>query len=86
MFDLLNNQTFTLNIDFINTLINCDVISLQALYGTTWSTIRWLDCNNTNSILSLSIPLPYQHISVQDFFSRYKNNWWFTYWFTWKWI
>jgi hypothetical protein len=58
MFDLLNNQKFTLNIDLINTLINCDVVSIFALFGTTWSTIRWLTCLNNNSILSISIPVP----------------------------
>ncbi|CAF3426872.1 unnamed protein product [Rotaria sp. Silwood1] len=65
MFDLLNNQEFLLNIDFVNTLIKCDSISIDALFGITWSTIRWLNCDNINYILSLSIPLPYQHISVQ---------------------
>ncbi|CAF0749589.1 unnamed protein product [Adineta steineri] len=73
MFDLLNNQAFILNIGFINTLINCDAISIQAQFGTTWSTIRWLDCNNVNSILTLSIPLPYQHISVQVFLADTKT-------------
>ncbi|UJR32396.1 hypothetical protein I4U23_019858 [Adineta vaga] len=65
MFELLNNQTFNLNVDFVNTLVGCDVISLQALYGTKWSTIRWSTCGNVNSVLSLSIPLPYQQTSVQ---------------------
>ncbi|CAF0926360.1 unnamed protein product [Adineta steineri] len=65
MFDLLDNQTFYLNIEFVNTLIDCDVISLQALFGTKWSPIRWINCTNQNSILSLSIQLPYHHISVQ---------------------
>ncbi|UJR37598.1 hypothetical protein I4U23_030295 [Adineta vaga] len=65
MFDLLNNQAFLLNVDFVNTVIKCDTVSLEALFGITWSTIRWLDCNNNNSTLSLSIPLPYQIISVQ---------------------
>jgi hypothetical protein len=72
MFDLLNNQAFTLSIDFINTLVNCDAISIQALFGLTWSTIRWLYCNNTNYILTLTIPLPYQHISVQVFLDDTK--------------
>jgi hypothetical protein len=67
MIDSLNNQTFTLNVDFINTLMDCSVVSLQALYGTRWLSIRWSTCNNTNSILSLSIPLSYQQISVQIF-------------------
>ncbi|CAF4063826.1 unnamed protein product, partial [Rotaria sordida] len=65
MFNLLNEQRLSLNIDFINTFINCDVISIQALFGNNWSTMRWSTCQNINSILSLSIPLPYQHISIQ---------------------
>jgi hypothetical protein len=67
MFDLLDDQEFTLNIDFINTLINCNAISVKAQFGLTWSTIRWSHCNNINSILTLSIPLDYQHISVEIF-------------------
>jgi hypothetical protein len=73
MFDLMNNQEFYLNVEFVNTLINCDVISIQALFGTTWSTIRWLTCQNINSILSLSIPLPYQHISIQILLADIKT-------------
>jgi hypothetical protein len=67
MMDLLNNQTFNLNVDFINTLMDCSVVSLQTLYGTRWITSRWSTCNNHNSILSLSIQLSYQKISVQIF-------------------
>jgi hypothetical protein len=65
MFNLLNNQVFTLNIDFINTLIGCNAISIEALFGLTWTTIRWLDCNNVNNILTLTISLPYQQVSVR---------------------
>ncbi len=72
MFDLLYNQAFTLNLDFINTLVKCDAISIQALFGLTWATIRWLTCDNTNDILTLVIPLPYQHISVQVFLADTK--------------
>ncbi|CAF4714773.1 unnamed protein product [Rotaria sp. Silwood2] len=65
MFDLLNEQSLLLNVDFINTFINCDVVSIQALFSNIWSTIRWSNCQNIDSILSLSIPLPHQHISVE---------------------
>ncbi|CAF3549967.1 unnamed protein product [Adineta steineri] len=65
MFDLLNSQEFILNIELINTVIKCNAISIEALYGIQWSTIRWLNCDNINSTLFLSIPLPYQHISIQ---------------------
>ncbi|CAF1594598.1 unnamed protein product [Adineta ricciae] len=65
MFDLMNTQEFVLNVDFVNTLINCDAISIEMQLGQTWSIIRWLTCENKNSVLSLSIPLAYQHISVR---------------------
>jgi hypothetical protein len=65
IFNLLNSQVFTLNFDFINTIVNCDTISIQAQLGNIWSPIDWSDCNDTNSILTLSIQLPNQHISVR---------------------
>ena len=65
MFNLLNDQEFFLKVDLVNTQINCDAVSIDALFGTTWSTIRWLSCDNINSTLFIDVPLPYQHISVQ---------------------
>lgn len=65
MFDLLGNQAFILNINLVNTYIKCDAISIDALFGLVWSTIRWSSCDNINATLILSIPLPFQHISVQ---------------------
>ncbi|CAF2570720.1 unnamed protein product [Rotaria sp. Silwood2] len=65
MFDLLDEQNLMLHVDFINTLVMCDSISLRGLFGTTWSTIRWSTCENVRSILYLSIPLPFQLISVE---------------------
>ncbi|CAF3967020.1 unnamed protein product [Rotaria sp. Silwood1] len=65
MFDLLDYQNLTLRIDFVNTLISCDAISIQALYGQKWSTIRYLDCIESTSMLTILIALPYEHISVQ---------------------
>ena len=67
MFTLLERQNFTLNIEFINTAIKCNVVSIEFLLGLTWSVGRWLNCNNRNSILSLSIALPFQQISVRLF-------------------
>lgn len=65
MFDLLDEQPFTLNVNFVNTVIKCDAVSIDGLFGTTWSTIRWVYCNNTNYTLTLSILLPYQYIAVR---------------------
>ena len=65
MADMLNSQKFTLYIDLINTVVNCDAISIQGLIGTAWITVRWESCNNTNAILTLSIPLAFQFISIE---------------------
>jgi len=65
MFDLLDAQVFDLNVEFINTLIGCDAVSIDALIGLSWSTRRWLECNNTGAILKLSVELPYQQVSVR---------------------
>ena len=73
MATLLKEQAFQLNVEFINTLIYCDAVSLQALYGTKWSPIRWSNCSNDSSILTLSIPLPYQHLSVQVLLADVKT-------------
>ncbi|CAF1118135.1 unnamed protein product [Adineta ricciae] len=73
MFDLLNNQEFILKVDFVNTIIKCDAVSIEVLFGITWSTIRWLNCDNINYTLTLSIPLPYQHISVQIYIADVRT-------------
>jgi hypothetical protein len=65
MIDLLDQQNFILVVDFVNTLINCDAASIEGLSGTTWSTLRWSNCTNIDSTLSISIPLPHQDISVK---------------------
>lgn len=65
MIDLLDRQNFALNVHFINTIINCDTVEIQGLFGTMWSTLRWSHFININSILSVNIPLSHQHISVK---------------------
>ena len=73
MFDLLNNQQFFLNVDFINTAISCAAVSSEALLGTTWTAIRWSSCGNINFTLSLTVKLPYQHISVRIYIADSKT-------------
>ena len=65
MFDLLNGQSFTLDVYLINTQITCAAISLQALLGTAWTTIRWNTCDNVDSVIILHIDLPFQQVSVE---------------------
>ena len=65
MFDLLEEQAFTLDVYLISTPIGCESVSLQALIGTAWTTIRWDDCFNSDYVLTLHITLPFQLVSVQ---------------------
>ena len=69
MINLLSKQNFTLHVDFVNTIMGCDVASLQALHGSKWTTARWSDCSNKNSILSIAIPLDFQQMSIQIYLS-----------------
>ena len=67
MFDLLNSQTFILNINLIQTAFSCNhPISVHRLIGSTLSLLNISNCqiNSNNGILSLSIPLPTQTIDV----------------------
>ena len=65
MFDLLNHQKFNLNIDFVNTLVKCDAVSIEAQFGLVWSTIRYTSCTNVDSTLTIAVELPFQHVSVR---------------------
>jgi hypothetical protein len=68
MFDLLNAQLFTLNINLIQTALTCnDSLIVQRLVDTTASNLSISICQTSqnNSILSLVIPLPTQTINVQ---------------------
>ncbi|CAM4911287.1 unnamed protein product [Rotaria socialis] len=68
IFDLLNSQPFTLNIDLVQTAFTCqDSFYVQRI--TTYTTIQfpiaWCQTNYNNTTLSLAIVLPVHTISVQ---------------------
>jgi hypothetical protein len=68
MFDLLNSQPFTLNIDLVQTAFTCeDSFYVQCLNGNsvTLMPITTCETNYNETILSLTILLPVQEISVQ---------------------
>ncbi|CAF1180301.1 unnamed protein product, partial [Didymodactylos carnosus] len=66
MFVLLNEQQFTIHIDFINTLFRCDDVSILQVKDTSIP-LDMLDCQvqNDNATLSLSALLPSQGINIQ---------------------
>ena len=68
IFDLLNLQSFTLNIDLIQTAFTCnDTIFVQRFIGYTGTNLTILSCETkfNNSILSLAIRLPVHEISLK---------------------
>ncbi len=68
MFDLLNSQPFTLNIDLVQTAFTCnDFFYVQRLnsYKATPMPITKCETSYNETILNLAILLPAQEISVQ---------------------
>ncbi|CAF1310043.1 unnamed protein product [Didymodactylos carnosus] len=68
IFDMLDRQPFTLNIDFINTAFTCnDSIVVQRLFAYTLMSLPITSCYSTKneSIISLVIPLPSHEIYLQ---------------------
>ena len=68
MFDLLNAQPFTLNIDLVQTAFTCtDYFYVQRLQGdkTTILPITKCEMKYNETTLSLAILLPVQEINVQ---------------------
>ncbi|UJR16918.1 hypothetical protein I4U23_003816 [Adineta vaga] len=60
IFDMMNTQTFTLNLRFINTLFTCASITILNMRLTIPITVTPLSCTsptNTSAILSISIAL-----------------------------
>ncbi|CAF4706160.1 unnamed protein product, partial [Rotaria magnacalcarata] len=58
MFDLLNNQQWTLNVNLINTAINCSSISPYEIIGTSSiALISPATCNSVDSVVKTTIVL-----------------------------
>ncbi len=68
IFDLLEAQPFTINIDFINLAFNCsDTLLVQRVLAYTLVTLPITSCSTSynHSILSLSILLPSHDLTLQ---------------------
>ncbi len=68
IFTMLNSQSFTLNIDLVQTAFICnDSLIVQRLIGSTLTPLPISACqtNHNGSILSLGIALPIQATSIQ---------------------
>ena len=65
IFDLLDRQPYTLNVDFVNTLFRCQQVSVQQTVGTVITLITAQNCSEHGGILSVSVALPFHAISIQ---------------------
>ncbi|CAF2390686.1 unnamed protein product [Rotaria sp. Silwood2] len=64
MFNLLNKQTFTLRLDLLNTILTCESLSVQQIFGS--STTKLIPtCTDSIGILSTAIKLPYQRMIIE---------------------
>lgn len=64
IFALLDAQSFTLNVDFINTLFKCTDISVTQIKDTNLP-MTISSCNDSDSSVSISLLLPSHDISLQ---------------------
>ena len=65
MFDLLDEQNFTMNVDFLNTAIQCLTVSIVEVTESSTLWLEPLSCVSENGLLSLSLSLPQHDITVR---------------------
>ena len=64
MFDLLNNQHFTVQLDLLNTVASCKSLSVEQVLRL--STIKLTTtCTDSNGLLSAVVELPHQKIIIK---------------------
>ncbi|CAF1038482.1 unnamed protein product, partial [Didymodactylos carnosus] len=73
MFNMLDEQEFTLNVDFVNTVFSCDKVTVQYLLSTFWKPLALSYCSHSNFTLSVSVVLPDKMITLQFTLSDVQN-------------
>ncbi len=64
MFNLLNQQHFTLRLDLLNTIASCKSLSVEQILGSSAIEL-FSTCTNLNGILSVIVELPYQKAIIK---------------------
>jgi ribosomal protein S8 len=64
IFDMLNDQNFTLEFGFINTVASCQKLSFSKVSGSSTTPLNFSSCSDQNGILSASVFLPDHGITV----------------------
>jgi hypothetical protein len=65
IFDLLNEQNFTLRLDFLNTAASCMTLSISEITSTSTTSLSLASCSNVNGTLSATVFLPQHDIELQ---------------------
>jgi ribosomal protein S8 len=65
IFNLLNNQNFTLQLDLVNTAASCMAMSIYQVTDSATTSLKLLSCSNVNGTLSAKVVLPQHNIKIQ---------------------
>jgi len=65
IFDMLNEQNFTLHLSFINTLATCRLLTISEISASSTISLGYTSCTDQNGTLSAKISLPQHDIKVQ---------------------
>jgi hypothetical protein len=65
IFDMLDGQNFTLNVDFVNTKLNCSVLSVQNIITSLVQRLALSSCVCEGGITSMSVKLPAHESTVR---------------------
>jgi hypothetical protein len=65
MFNMLDAQPYTLNVDYVNTLFACQHVIVQQTVGLVVTYISPQNCSYHDAVLSVSIALPLHTIAIQ---------------------
>jgi hypothetical protein len=64
IFNWLNEQNFTFQLDFINTAASCMTLSISEVTGSSTKSLNFLSCSNQNGLLSAKVLLPQHGITI----------------------
>ena len=64
MFDMLNEQNFTLHLDFINTAASCQTLSIVETTDSAMINLNLSSCSNLNGILSATVLLTQHDVTI----------------------
>jgi hypothetical protein len=65
VFDMLDRQNFTLNVDFVNTKITCSTLTVEHVIASLIKPLRFRSCTENGGVLSVSVNLPTHEIKVR---------------------